>query len=81
MRDKEPQFTVTDRRKFTSDGELREGHTAVTETITPPVVAPQQVTSPASAVAAAEPEGVGDEETIPEPTAEQRLSRLRPPPG
>ena len=25
MREKEPQFTVTDRRKFTSEGELREG--------------------------------------------------------
>ena len=25
MRDKEPQFTVTDRRKFTAEGELREG--------------------------------------------------------
>ena len=26
MRDKEPQFTVTDRRKFTAEGELREGN-------------------------------------------------------
>lgn len=71
MRDKEPQFTVTDRRKFTSDGELREGQTAVTETITPPAAAPQQVVSPASPVAAAEPEGemMADEESIPEPTA------------
>ncbi len=25
MREKEPQFTVTDRRKFTAEGELREG--------------------------------------------------------
>ena len=25
MAEKEPQFTVTDRRKFTSDGGLREG--------------------------------------------------------
>ena len=26
MRDKEPQFTVTDRRKFTAEGELRDGN-------------------------------------------------------
>ena len=25
MRDKEPQFTVTDRRKFTAEGGLRDG--------------------------------------------------------
>ena len=74
MREKEPQFTVTDRRKFTSDGELREGQTAVTETITPSAAAPKQVASPASPVAAAEPERMtpellGDEDSIPEPTA------------
>ena len=76
MRDKEPQFTVTDRRKFTADGELREGQTAITETITPPAVAPntQQVASPVSPLAAAEPEMMDDErieddETTPEPTA------------
>jgi hypothetical protein len=76
MREKEPQFTVTDRRKFTSEGELREGQTAATETITPPAVAPhtQQVASTASPVAAAGPETMDDErmehdETIPEPTA------------
>jgi hypothetical protein len=70
MRDKEPQFTVTDRRKFTSDGELREGQTAITETITPPAVAPnpQQVVSPVSPLATAEPETM-DDENIPEPTA------------
>ena len=70
MRDKEPQFTVTDRRKFTSDGELREGQTAITETITPPAVAPntQPVVSPVSPLATAEPETM-DDETIPEPTA------------
>jgi hypothetical protein len=70
MRDKEPQFTVTDRRKFTSDGELREGQTASTETITPPAVAPnpQQVVSPVSPLATAEPETM-DDENIPEPTA------------
>ena len=38
MRDKEPQFTVTDRRKFTAEGELREGETA-SESSAPPAVA------------------------------------------
>ncbi len=70
MRDKEPQFTVTDRRKFTSEGELREGQTAVTETITPAAPAPniQQAASPVSPVAEAEPETM-DDESIPDPTA------------
>jgi hypothetical protein len=76
MREKEPQFTVTDRRKFTSEGELREGQTAVTETITPPPVAEklQPLVSPEPEIA---PELVPDTElemteedgeTIPEPT-------------
>jgi hypothetical protein len=52
------------------DGELREGQTAITETITPPAVAPnpQQVVSPVSPLATAEPETM-DDENIPEPTA------------
>ena len=37
MREKEPQFTVTDRRKFTSEGELREG--AANESSPPPAAA------------------------------------------
>ena len=47
MREKEPQFTVTDRRKFTSDGELREGESK-TETVTP---APPPTPPPAAAKA------------------------------
>ncbi len=31
MREKEPQFTVTDRRKFTAEGELREGEGKASE--------------------------------------------------
>jgi hypothetical protein len=31
MREKEPQFTVTDRRKFTAEGELREGEAKASE--------------------------------------------------
>ncbi len=37
MREKEPQFTVTDRRKFTAEGELREGKAS--ESSAPPAVA------------------------------------------
>jgi hypothetical protein len=74
MREKEPQFTVTDRRKFTSEGELREGQTAVTETITPPP-APAKIQPPVSPQPDPElmtPElemTEEDGETIPEPTA------------
>jgi Domain of unknown function (DUF1844) len=76
MREKEPQFTVTDRRKFTSEGELREGQTAVTETITPapaaaklqPLVSPQPEPEPAQMTS--EPELTEEDgETIPEPSA------------
>ena len=35
MREKEPQFTVTDRRKFTADGELRETENTVSESSRP----------------------------------------------
>ncbi len=78
MREKEPQFTVTDRRKFTAEGELREG--AVSESSTPPAAA-ERSTPPVSQPVAVttqpvdaefdEPEALGtdEEETIPEPTA------------
>ncbi len=77
MRDKEPQFTVTDRRKFTAEGELREGTAA--ETSAPPAVA-ERAKPPASQPAVTtqavhpdlnEPDALAtdDEETIPEPTA------------
>ena len=78
MRDKEPQFTVTDRRKFTAEGELREG--AASESSAPPAVA-ERTKPPASQGGAVttqavhpdlnEPDALAtdDEETIPEPTA------------
>jgi len=77
MRDKEPQFTVTDRRKFTAEGELREG--AASESSAPPAVA-ERTKPPASQGAVTtqavhpdlnEPDALAtdDEETIPEPTA------------
>jgi hypothetical protein len=81
MREKEPQFTVTDRRKFTSDGELREG-ASTTESVTP---TPPQAQAPPAAKAAPpivhetsslepqaldpEPPLLDEEETIPDPTA------------
>jgi Domain of unknown function (DUF1844) len=77
MRDKEPQFTVTDRRKFTAEGELRDG--AAIESSPPPAVAEQTkppASQPAVTTQAAHPDlnepdalATDDEEIIPEPTA------------
>jgi hypothetical protein len=77
MREKEPQFTVTDRRKFTSEGELREG--TGSESSPPPAAAERTkppVSQPAVTTQAVHPEldepdalVTDDEETIPEPTA------------
>jgi Domain of unknown function (DUF1844) len=78
MREKEPQFTVTDRRKFTAEGELREG--AASESSPPPVVAERSkppVSQPAAVTTQAvdaefdEPDALAtdEEDTIPEPTA------------
>jgi Domain of unknown function (DUF1844) len=68
MRDKEPQFTVTDRRKFTAEGELREG--TGSESSPPPVSQPA-VTTQTVHPDLNEPDALAteDEETIPEPTA------------
>ncbi len=67
MREKEPQFTVTDRRKFTADGELRDGESKATESAPPPKIA-QPIVHETSAPEP-EPLPLDDEETIPEPTA------------
>ena len=78
MRDKEPQFTVTDRRKFTAEGELREGTAsessaspAVAERAKPPVNPQAAVTAQAVHAGLDEPDALetDDEEIIPEPTA------------
>jgi hypothetical protein len=68
MREKEPQFTVTDRRKFTSEGELREG--TGSESSPPPVNQPA-ITTQTVQPDLNEPDALAtdDEETIPEPTA------------
>jgi hypothetical protein len=67
MREKEPQFTVTDRRKFTSEGELREGEGKATESSPPPPVVERKTQALQAEPDAAE--ALDDGETIPEPTA------------
>jgi hypothetical protein len=81
MREKEPQFTVTDRRKFTSEGELREGG----ESTPAPASAPQPIRPEAVAPAPAqavqveveEPEVMDGDETIPEPTAAESAQQSK----
>jgi hypothetical protein len=86
MREKEPQFTVTDRRKFTAEGELREGEGKAVESSPPPPVVEraQKVASPQPAAAAPalqvdleEPEITDGEETIPEPTAQESAQQSK----
>jgi hypothetical protein len=86
MREKEPQFTVTDRRKFTAEGELREGEGKVVESSSPPPVVEraQQTASPQPAAPAPalqvdldEPEMTDGEETIPEPTAHESAQQSK----
>jgi hypothetical protein len=78
MREKEPQFTVTDRRKFTAEGELREG--TASESSAPPAIAerskaplsqPAAVTTQAVDAEFDEPDALAtdEEDSIPEPTA------------
>ena len=85
MREKEPQFTVTDRRKFTAEGELREGEAKATESAPPPVV---ERASPAVSPAAdskkqtlqeefEEPAATSEDEMLPEPTAAETAQQNR----
>jgi len=68
MSEKPPAFTVTDRRKFTLEGEPRDEHETPQEELAQEKSGPRLVTAPESeAVAVAEPE----EEPIPELTAEE----------
>ena len=79
MREKEPQFTVTDRRKFTSEGELREGGES-TPSAAPQPLRPEAVASaPAQAVQVEveEPELMDGDETIPEPTAAESAQQSK----
>ena len=80
MREKEPQFTVTDRRKFTADGELREGEDKARESSPPPPVAErvQPAAKPqAMEVELDEPEMMNGDETIPEPTAAESAQQSK----
>ena len=84
MREKEPQFTVTDRRKFTAEGELREGETRQAKAAPPPPPLPSEHSrsrsrSSAQAVQVEldEPEVMDGEETIPEPTAAESAQQSK----
>jgi hypothetical protein len=86
MAEKTPSFTVSDRRKFTLEGELRD-QTSTTSEDTPPAGAPESSPKPAEPVSAEskpgprlvtdspapgeEPEVPEDEESLPEPTAQE----------
>jgi Domain of unknown function (DUF1844) len=78
MREKEPQFTVNDRRKFTAEGELREGQVSESSPQPPVAERPQPVgKSEAARVELDEPLAMNDEETIPEPTAAESAQQNR----
>jgi hypothetical protein len=84
MREKEPQFTVTDRRKFTAEGELRDGMTSESSPQPTVVERVQQPASPqpsgkTEAVKAEldEPLAMDEEETIPEPTAAESAQQRK----
>jgi hypothetical protein len=61
MADKEPTFTVTDRRKFTLDGDLRDGATAAEEATAESPAASNVVTMPARESREAETEAATSE--------------------
>jgi hypothetical protein len=75
MPEKEPQFTVSDRRKFTLEGELREDEAVEAKPSTP--------TEAAKAPNAAEPPPPhqdnenGREDAMPEPTAEESAQQTK----
>jgi hypothetical protein len=81
MREKEPQFTVTDRRKFTSEGELREGSEStpspVPQTARPEPTAPAPAPAQTVQVGLEEPEVMDGEDTIPEPTAAESAQQSK----
>jgi hypothetical protein len=78
MREKEPQFTVTDRRKFTADGELREGQTSESSSQAPVAERPQPAgKSQVLPAELDEPLAINDEEAIPEPTAAESAQQSK----
>jgi hypothetical protein len=79
MREKEPQFTVTDRRKFTAEGELRDGETKPSESApaAPQTARPEPVATSPARVELEEPEAMDLDETIPEPTAAESAQQSK----
>jgi hypothetical protein len=78
MREKEPQFTVTDRRKFTAEGELREGQTSEISSPAPVAASPQPAgKSQVLPAELDEPLAINDEEAIPEPTAAESAQQSK----
>jgi hypothetical protein len=87
MREKEPQFTVTDRRKFTAEGELRDDKANVAESSPPVVKDHVQDRVEQRAPIPAKPEPVETElddsglldgdETLPEPTAAETAQQSK----
>jgi hypothetical protein len=74
MAEKPPSFTVSDRRKFTLEGELRDESPAKDQTIpaaTEPPPGPRLVTTPPPPPPAEEAAQPVDEEALPDPTAEE----------
>ena len=76
MREKEPQFTVTDRRKFTAEGELRDVEATPSETSSAPSVRPVATATMATAALEAPVES-GEDEIIPEPTAAESIQQSK----
>jgi hypothetical protein len=68
MSDKPPVFTVNDRRKFTLDGDLREGanETSEEENITPPEPAPEPAKGPRLVTDPPQPEPASAEKSEPQ---------------
>jgi hypothetical protein len=81
MREKEPQFTVTDRRKFTSEGELREGGESTPspapQAARPEPIAPAPAPAQTVQVGLEEPEVMDGDDTIPEPTAAESAQQSK----
>jgi hypothetical protein len=66
MAEKPPQFTVTDRRKFTTEGDIREGYTAPEESSAAPAAVSQPIAETPAAAPVAGPRPVTPPaETVP----------------
>ena len=81
MPEKEPQFTVNDRRKFTLDGELRDDGAPRDESATVPAASPtsaaQQPNTPAPEMPQSPASQQGEPEAIPQPTAEESAQQMK----